>query len=104
MLDIRKGDVFWCHLDKIRPCVVVSSNQNNFNNQNVIVVPVSATVRRTDLPTHSVLKFKLNNRQQMTMTEFFYTVNREELFNYICSLSESDMRAVEWSIKKVLGL
>lgn len=104
VIDVRRGDVFYCRLDKNRPCVIVSNNCINFKNHNVIVVPLSSHIKRTDLASHTVLKQCIKGRKVMSMTEFFYTVDRNELGNYICSLTPGDMSSIDWSIKKVLGL
>lgn len=102
--NVRRGDVWFCQLDKVRPCVIVSNNKLNISSEYVIAIPLSSHLKRLDLPSHVVLSKNINGVKAMAMSEFFYQVEQIKLHNYVCTLSESDMNNINLSLKKTLQL
>lgn len=101
---IRRGDVYFCMLDKVRPAVVVSNNRMNATSQHFIVVPLSSNLKRTDLPTHVVLRTSISGRRAMAMTEHIYQVDFEDLKAFSGILSSFDMDRVSEAMMHTLGL
>jgi mRNA interferase MazF len=101
---IRRGDIYFCQLDKKRPAVIVSNNIMNATSQHFLVVPLSSSLKRTDLPTHVPLKTTVNGRRAMAMTEHLYQVNFRDLNNFAGILGSVDMQAIDHAIIHTLGL
>jgi mRNA-degrading endonuclease toxin of MazEF toxin-antitoxin module len=101
---IRRGDVFFCNLDKKRPCVIISNNQNNIFSDNITVIGVSSSMKRLDLPAHVELSTPINGKQAMVLTECIYTVPKTGLLGYSCSLRPEDLLKVEGALIQQLGL
>lgn len=103
-MPIKKGDVFYCQLDKHRPCVVVSGNKTNYTSKNVTVVPLSSKLKRLDLPFHIVLRQKVNHQQAIAMCEIYYTIPKTQLDNYVCTLYENDLSKIKKGIESYYEL
>lgn len=101
---IRRGDVYFCMLDKVRPAVIVSNNRMNATSQHFLVVPLSSNLKRTDLPSHVVLRTSISGRRAMAMTEHIYQVNFRDLNSFAGILGSIDMQAIDHAMIHALGL
>lgn len=101
---IRRGDVYFCQLDKLRPAVIVSNDMMNATSQHFLVVPLSSNLKRMDLPMHVPLRTSVNGRKAMAMTEHLYQVQFRDLQSFAGILSSVDMHNINKSMLHTLGL
>lgn len=86
-----RGDIFIVELksseDKHvqkgrRPVVVISSNVNNNNSPTVNVIPLTATIKKIDQPTHVIIKGYGLALTSMTLSEQIITLDKKRLKKY----------------------
>ena len=104
-----RGEVWWVNFDpslggeiqKTRPAVIVSSNASNRALNRIQVVPLTSQVGRV-YPCEALVI--LNGEPRKAMADQIATVSKLRLGGKLGSLSESDLRLVESSIRTQLGL
>ena len=104
-----RGEVWWVNFDpslggeiqKTRPAVIVSSNASNRALNRIQVVPLTSQVGRA-YPCEALVI--LNGEPRKAMADQIATVSKLRLGGKLGSLSESDLRLVESSIRTQLGL
>ena len=104
-----RGEVWWVNFDpslggeiqKTRPAVIVSSNASNRALNRIQVVPLTSQVGRV-YPCEALVI--LNGEPRQAMADQIATVSKLRLGGKLGSLSESDLRLVESSIRTQLGL
>lgn len=86
-----RGDIFIVELkssgDKHvqqgrRPVVVISSNINNNNSPTVNVIPLTATIKKINQPTHVIIKGYGLALTSMTLSEQIITLDKKRLKKY----------------------
>ena len=105
----RRGDVYWVDLDpivgseinKCRPAVVVSLNILNERRNTVIVVPLSS--KGTHRPP-LVVAVSSAGEQGTARIDQIRTVDKSRLRERIDTLASADRKAIEDSLRVVLGL
>lgn len=112
MQDIRiyRGDIFWVRQDyttvgaeikKDRPAIIVSNEKNNAYSDTVEIVYLT-TAERKPMPTH--VSIDTMGKQSTALCEAIYTVDKERLENYYCTLTADEMKLVDQAILVSLGL
>lgn len=121
---INRGAMYTCYFGEnlgheksrleARPCVVVSSNDINYNSSNIIVVPLSKNIKYADTekkvlkyPHHYVLKKKNYAKLEydsVVQCEDIRCVSKARLVNYICNVSKEDMKNISKRIKTALQI
>lgn len=112
---VKRGDVYECELgvgigsemQKKRPCVVIQNNKANYTSPNTIVIPIThdnSTLpcmvpisTYTDANGSIILDGKAN-------TSCIVCVSKARLGDKKCSLSRTDIEAIEESLAVTLGL
>ena len=109
----RRGDVYLANLDHYigseqggtRPVVVLQNNTGNFYCPTLIVAPLSSKLKKTNLPTHFLLK---KGRGLITDSivelEQIKTIDKCRIQRYIGKITPEQMSGVEEAIQKSLGM
>ena len=95
-----------------RPCVIISNNRINYNGSNVIIVPLSKTIRYKENSTselkyewHYILKktkYKELNFDSSIQCEDIRCISKSRIGKYICKIDSDDMNEIRKRIKKTL--
>nr|DAR09629.1 MAG TPA: PemK-like protein [Caudoviricetes sp.] len=112
MQDIRihRGDIFWVRQDyaavgsearKNRPAIIVSNEKNNTYSGTVEIVYLT-TAEKKPMPTH--VSIETMGKQSTALCEAIYTVDKERLENYYCTLTSDEMKLVGQAVLVSLGL
>ena len=100
---IRRGDIYYTDLRPvvgseqggIRPCLVIKNNIGNTHSPTIIVAAITSTVDKPPLPTHIQINEPCGlNRNSIILLEQIRTIDRLRLKEYIGSVSEQTMGAV----------
>lgn len=109
---IYKGDVYWVDISKvftiddthaqrgIRPCVIVSNNQNNINSSRVVIVPL--TTKKDNLPQHT--KVMLHGIENYVLPECITSIPKNFLKKKYGRISKKAFYFVSKAIKIQLGI
>jgi mRNA interferase MazF len=97
---VKRGDVSWVGFDparggeirKRRPAVVVSNDSSNRRLNRVGVVPLTSKTERL-YPSRALVD--VGGTRQKAMADQIRTVAKERLRNYVASMSDADLLAVE---------
>lgn len=112
MQDIRvhRGDIFWVRQDysavgseqkKNRPAIIVSNEKNNTYSGTVEIVYLT-TAEKKPMPTH--VSIDTMGKQSTALCEAIYTVDKDRLENYYCTLTSDEMKLVDQAVLVSLGL
>ena len=112
MQDIRihRGDIFWVRQDyaavgsearKNRPAIIVSNDKNDTYSETVEIVYLT-TAEKKPMPTH--VSIETMGKQSTAVCEAIYTVDKERLENYFCTLTADEMKLVDQAVIVSLGL
>lgn len=89
---------------KTRPCLILSNNIINSNNNGIIVLPITSSTANDNDIRNSYKFINMNNRYNWVLPEQIKTVAVNRFENYIYSLSDDMMRDVEILMCKSLGI
>ena len=102
----RRGNLYWAHLDKRRPVLVLSVNARNERAGDLIVVPCSTTLR--EAPTHVRLARGEGGAPQSCMLkcEQITTLRQEDLDTPALGapLGGARLREVELAVMRAIGI
>lgn len=97
------GDIFYAQLDGIdseqkgyRPCLVLQNNKGNLHSPNLIILPITSSIKRLDMPTH-VLLFSRDSgldRDSVVLCENPISISKRRLGKYVSSLSNIYMQQI----------
>ena len=101
---VKRGEIYDADLpeDEIgsvqagrRPVLITQSDWLNRKSPTVIVAMVTTKIKNPGMLTHIVLHMRKGLRQEsMVMTEQRKTISKEQLLDYRCTLSKSEMKQV----------
>ena len=102
---IRRGDIYFCQLDKRRPCIIVSNNMMNATSMHFIVVPLSSNLKRLDLPSHVLMRTKVQDTESMAMTEHVQQVDYNNIVSPLVGIASNlDMVNIDRALISTLAL
>ena len=109
MNDIRRGDIWWVHLDptqgseinKTRPCLVLTNDTLNRLRRTVVVIPLSSSAKAHPPITIEIM---CENRKVVAVIDQIRAVGKHRLKSQIETASEKNLGAVENAIKSILEL
>lgn len=107
---IERGDVFWVDLEpirgseiaKIRPCVVLSTNEINRRRHTVVIVPLTSTPERVAFPL--VVAVPSAGADSKARSEHIRSVDKTRLQRRIGRVSPDDLLHISRGVGRVLGL
>ena len=90
----------------VRPCILVSSDINNFYSPNVNIVSLTTSRTKTSLPVHIFLSAKESglHRDSICLCEQQCTVPKTALRQYVTTLSDELMERVSDGLRIQLSL
>ena len=109
----RRGDIYIANLNPFRgseqggtrPVLVLQNNDGNFYCPTLIVAPLSSKLKKTNLPTHFLLK---KGRGLITDSivelEQIKTIDKCRIQRYIGKITSEQMSGVENAIRESLGM
>lgn len=107
---VKRGDVYYIRFDDGpdyglgagRPAVVVSSQMGlDVNKGTVMVIYLTTNINRTG--SHYV-RITTTQRISLAKCNEIYTIDRDKLDRYVCSLNEFELKNVDSQLKFCLGL
>ena len=88
-MDIRRGDIIMVHFygngniqNGYRPAIIVQNNIGNRFSPTTIVAPITSEIKKTNLPTHEVIKREDTNGlrfDSMALCEQLITINKSDI-------------------------
>ena len=106
---IRRGDIYTAELPEEtigsvqageRPVLITQNDWLNDRAPTVLVATITSVIKRLDLKTHVLLpKIAGLPKQSMVMTEQRYTLDKQSLKKYRCTLPDEVMRQVDRAIR-----
>ena len=112
-LKIKLGDIFYANLnptigseqDGIRPVLVVQNNKGNKFSPTIVIVPITSSLSKNNLPTHVLLENTTGlDRKSIALIEQIRTLDKKRLIRKITSISSIDLEKVKEAIKKNLNI
>lgn len=79
-----------------RPGVIFQNNTGNLHSPNVIVLPLTSSIKRTDLPTHVLIKSYDTGlfKDSVVICENPQCMSKEKVGRYITTLPEQYMKRI----------
>lgn len=110
ILKIRRGDIFYADLspvkgseqDGIRPVLIVQNDIGNKYSPTVIGIPITTSIKRTNLPTHVPIFSDITciPKDSLILVEQIRTLDKLRLKSKIGRLDKITMDKVKEAIKK----
>ena len=106
---MKRGEVWWVEFDpavgseirKTRPAVIVSNDAANRNLARVVMVPLTSSAARP-YPGEAVVT--VDAKPGKAMADQIMAADKARLKSQLCTLSKTDMRAIEEAILVHLGM
>ena len=105
---VRRGEIYFADIPKVtrgsvqagtRPVLITQNNWLNERAPTVIVATVTSVIKRLDLKTHVLLPMiKGLPKRSMVMAEQRYTLDKQSLLEYRCTLPDEVMKQVDRAI------
>lgn len=115
-IDIKRGQIYYVDFGEnvgreqngIRPAIVIQNNVGNRHSPTTIVIPLTTSKRKHQLPTHVFIgKGKLKGAGKIwgiAVTEQIRTVDVMRILQYEDELTEEGMNAIKKAVKVSFGL
>ena len=111
---LSKGDVILVNLGRRngseqqgnRLCVVVQNNIGNTSSPTTIVVPLTSSPKKTNLPTHHNLfkvRYKFLNKNSVVLCEQIVTIDKKRIEKILGTIDEYDVAIIDNCIDIALG-
>ena len=110
---VKYGDVYLVDfvaagnvLQGRHPAVVIQNNVGNRHSPNVIVVPLTSSIKKIYQPTHVILEAAENGllKKSMALCESPTTIPTTALLRYCTHLSESSMIEIKAALRAAMEL
>ena len=109
---IKRGDIYFVQNDSSqskrpheqaddRPAIIIQNDVGNLHSPTVIVAYLTAKSKNR-MPTH--VHTCATHKPSIIMFEQLETISKERLINFICSLSEDEMKEVDKALAISVGL
>lgn len=105
----RRGEVFWISLDssvgteinKTRPCLVVSNNTANEFSRQIIIAPLTSSIKAIQI---FEVKVEIAKKAGKVLPQQVRVVDKVRLGKKIGVLTDQEMEQVDKALKLVLAL
>ena len=109
----KRGDLYLVDLGKrreslqggIRPCINIQNNPGNFFSPLLIVLPLTTKLKKTNMPTHHILK-GVRGLDDVSMSEAEQptTISKTQVIKYLGKLDKKQMHIVDETLRIAVGL
>ena len=99
---IARGRIWWTRLDKVRPAVIVSSE--DVCDLQIHVAPITSAAWHADFPASVPVRLVEVSSSSYVSTLDTQLVARSHLLEHVGQLSSVEMQAVDSALRAVLGL
>ena len=112
-MNIKMGDIFYAILtptigseqDGIRPVLIVQNNKENRYSPTTIVIPITSSLSKKELPTHIALDNTNGlEKKSIALIEQIRTLDKTRLLAKITKADKKDLEKVKEAIKKNLNI
>jgi mRNA interferase MazF len=100
---MKRGEIWWAHVDKDRPVVLLSRDEAYELRAMVIVAPASTTVRGFSLEV-KIGRREGVPRDSVINCDWLVTIPKADLIERAGSLSAAKMRQLDDALRFALGL
>ena len=110
-MSLKRGDIHWVdfpkrdpkgsEIEKTRPCVIISLSSVNDLRRTVVVIPLTSSPEPVPPIAIAVASAGVNS---LAVCDQVTTVDKRRVKNRSGSVSAKDMKAIEQSVRLVLGL
>lgn len=102
---IARGRIWWARLDKVRPAIIVSSDDVcDLEFWQIHVAPVTSAAWHDDFPASVPVRLGEVESPSYVSTLDTQLVARTDLLEHIGQLSNVEMKAIDAAMRSVLGL
>lgn len=100
--EIKRGDVFWVDVpaftrhvaQKIRPCVVISNDRANKTDNNIMVVPLTHSIKRLDLACNVMV----DSLHSVAKCNTVMTVGRELILSKYSEVTQWELQHISAAV------
>lgn len=109
----RRGDIYLADLGAhtghiqggARPVVVIQNDYGNRFSSTLIVVPLTTEIKKTDMPTHYVLRHQRGlDKPCMALAEQIQTIRKSQIIRYLGHVRPIHMSCIDLGIRESIGL
>lgn len=109
----RRGDIYLADLGEhhghiqggTRPVVVVQNDYGNRFAPTLIVVPLTTEIKKTDMPTHYVLRHQRGlDKPCMALSEQIHTISKSQIIRYLGHVRAIHMTCINLCLRESIGL
>ena len=109
----RRGGIYTANLNPFkgseqggtRPVLVLQNNDGNYHCPTLIVAPISSQLKKTELPTHYILKRGHGlAMDSIVELEQIKTIDKSRIERYIGWITKEQLSDIEDVIRKSLGM
>ncbi|HQZ87264.1 MAG TPA: type II toxin-antitoxin system PemK/MazF family toxin [Gammaproteobacteria bacterium] len=109
MINIQRGEIYWVDLNpghgseinKIRPCVVMSTNPINRARRTVVVIPLSSSPQANPPIT---IPISFQDKNAVAVVDQIRAIDKTRLKQCAGALPQEQMIAIEDGLRQVLEL
>ena len=112
--DVWRGDIYYADLDPtvgseqggVRPVLILQNNVGNRHSPTVIVAAITSRTGKPRLPTHVPVGCVVSGlyRDSVVLLEQLRTVDRTRLREFLGTLEQADMEAIDTALEVSVGL
>jgi mRNA interferase MazF len=100
---VKRGDIYWCDLDKKRPVVILTRDALIPHLSNLSVAPLTTRVRGISSQVILETFDGISERSAITMDNI-QTIPKESLNGFVASLSRTRLREIQRAVTFALEL
>jgi mRNA interferase MazF len=110
---IKRGDMYYADLSPVvgseqggvRPVLVIQNNTGNKYSPTIVVAAITSVISKTKLPTHYPIP-AINGleTESLVLLEQIRTIDRKRLEEYIGTLGNNYMKAIDGALSISMGL
>jgi len=112
--DVRRGDIYYADLDPtvgseqggVRPVQILQNNVGNRHSPTLIVAAITSRTGKPRMPTHVPIGGAMSGlyKDSVVLLEQVRTIDRTRLREYLGTLNDNEMNAVDTALEVSVGL
>lgn len=84
-----------------RPVVIVSNNKGNYYSPILLVVPITSSITKHELPTHVEIQLKVPST---VLCEQIFTINKDDLISYEGIATDKEIEEINKALAIAIGI